>query len=97
MGRVPPDRFPQDLRVREVSEINRLDGFGLLPLVGLEAVEPVNEDVAAGNDDRREQFERGAIPLNRGVVLADPGVEFADELHLLDGQGDGAGGGLLEE
>src|SRR5258707_1227129 len=83
---VAPDRLLQDLDVRQVAEILGGDGAEPLALVGLPAVEAINQDAAPSHDDRGQPVDGRAVPLDGGVVFADARVKLLHEFDVVDVQ-----------
>src|SRR5258708_838799 len=86
VGGVAPDRLLQDLDVRKVAGILGGDGAEPLALVGLPAVEAINQDAAPSHDDRGQPVDGRAVPLDGGVVFADARVKLLHEFDVVDVQ-----------
>jgi hypothetical protein len=91
VGGVADDGFLQDLDVGQVAEIFGQDRLGAFLLVRLPAVPAIDQDVTAGESDRRQLVQRGAIALDGFGVFADARVELFDERDLVERDGDGGG------
>src|SRR5258707_9370654 len=86
VGGVPLDRLLQVLDFRQVAEIPGGDGAEPLALVGLPAVEAINQDAAPSHDDRGQPVDGRAVPLDGGVVFADARVKLLHEFDVVDVQ-----------
>src|SRR5260221_9046744 len=87
VGGVALYRPLRSLTVGRVAEVSGREGAEPLALVGLPAVEAVNQNAAPGHDDRGQPVDGRAVPLDRGVVFADARVKLLHEFDVVDVQG----------